>query len=92
MARFLDDEELLIECINDTLDDMGFQQLNDGIEGKDAKAAFEAAHSLKGICGNVGLTPLFEIISPLVEILRRDSLDNVEIYFNKLMEEKNKII
>ena len=34
------------------------------------KTAFEAAHSLKGFLGNLGLTPLYEAAVELTELLR----------------------
>ena len=36
----------------------------------DYRQGFEAAHALKGVLGNLSLTPLYERISALTELLR----------------------
>ncbi len=36
----------------------------------DLTGAFEAAHTLKGVAGNLGLTPLYEAVCAIVEPLR----------------------
>ena len=33
-------------------------------------SAFEAAHTLKGVTGNMGLTPLYDAVCTIVEPLR----------------------
>ena len=38
-----------------------------------SKAAFEAAHTLKGVSANLGLTDLYDSVFPLVEELRNAS-------------------
>ncbi|MBR5658308.1 MAG: Hpt domain-containing protein, partial [Lachnospiraceae bacterium] len=37
---------------------------------RDLKGAFEAAHALKGVLGNLSLTPLYEIVCEITELLR----------------------
>ena len=41
---------------------MCFAVLGTSIEAKNVEKAFDAAHSLKGTLGNMGLTPMYEII------------------------------
>ncbi len=44
--------------------------LKENIEANDLGSAFEAAHALKGITGNLALTPLYEPIVEITELLR----------------------
>lgn len=44
--------------------------MRDALESKDYSKAFDCAHTLKGVCGNLGLTPMYEIICRVVEALR----------------------
>ena len=37
--------------------------------------AFEAAHSLKGVTGNMGFVRLFEVLRDITEVFRAGSLD-----------------
>ena len=70
LDRILNDEDLLIECIAQVISDSGFDSLKQAIEGNNADEGFMAAHSLKGVAGNVGLTPLYDEICVIVEKLR----------------------
>ena len=47
------------------------EKLRKAIE-KESPEAFEIAHILKGVSGNLSLNRLFEAIVPLVEALRRE--------------------
>ena len=52
------------------LNDTSFQGLKEGLENQDAELAFRSAHTLKGVCMNLGFTKLFEVSSALTEELR----------------------
>lgn len=58
---------------SDTLD-----QLVSLYEQKDYRSLFAAAHSLKGVAGNLALTPLFEIASFITEATRNEDGANLD--------------
>ena len=70
LGRCLNNEAFYLRLVNMGLDDAGFGKLSDALAAGDTKAAFEAAHALKGVLGNLGLTPLYEPDSELTELLR----------------------
>ena len=47
-------------------------------ESKDFKSVFAAAHSLKGVTGNLALTPLFEISNTITEATRNGEEVNID--------------
>jgi HPt (histidine-containing phosphotransfer) domain-containing protein len=49
------------------------EDLDAAVAAGDAKAAFEAAHGLKGAVGNLALTPIYTPISAITERLRGQS-------------------
>ena len=54
--------------------------LKESIESGDLNAAFEAAHALKGITGNLALVPLYEPIVEITELLRaRQEIDYTDL-------------
>ena len=55
-------------------------------EDKDYQAVFAAAHSLKGVVGNLALTPLFEIASIITEATRNGATPNIDNEINTLKE------
>ena len=64
-------------------------------QNKDMKGIFEASHSLKGVCGNLSLTPLYEKSSVLcdkVRNLNEGETVNVDAEVNELKESYEKIL
>lgn len=52
------------------LKDPSFQELKDGLAKQDGEVAFRAAHTLKGVCLNLGFDRLYEASAELTEHLR----------------------
>ena len=57
----------------------------------DTATAFDAAHTLKGVLANVGLTPLYNTTVEIVEPLRVGCTDNVAEKFVLLNEQRAKL-
>lgn len=69
-ARFLAGADFYIEVTTEMLSDPGFEALGTELEAENAAAAFETAHTLKGIISNCGVTPLCLLIRQITETLR----------------------
>ena len=63
VMRRLGSETLVRKFVLKFLDDTSFQGLKEGLENQDAELAFRSAHTLKGVCMNLGFTKLFEVSS-----------------------------
>lgn len=70
IARCAGDEGFYLKIVTMALADPGFDQLREAIEAGDLDTAFERAHALKGVTGNVGLTSLYDPIVEVTEDLR----------------------
>ena len=70
LARCFNNEAFYLRLVGMGLADANFDKLRDAIGAGDAKAAFEAAHALKGSIGNLSLTPLFVPVNEMAELLR----------------------
>ncbi len=58
-----------------------FDTLEKDLEGNDKEAAFEAAHALKGVVGNLALTPLYGPLTEITELLRaHEDADYLAMY------------
>ena len=75
--RFLGDEELLLQCLFQFAKDQGFQLLESAIMEQEYQQAFEYAHGLKGVTGNLGLTPLYHELCKVVENLKAEDYEKV---------------
>ena len=67
---FMDMEPFYEKMLRRLPESTALQRLRDAFEANDVNAAFEAAHELKGLYANLGLTPAKDRCSEIVEILR----------------------
>ena len=70
LARLMQNEGLLTRLLRAFLQDTNFDQLQQALAARDGKAAFAAAHTLKGVAGNLSMKDLFARVSEVVECLR----------------------
>ena len=75
LERLVDDEELYTSCLRLFAEEEGFATLDTCIATGAYDEAFDAAHTLKGVAANLGLTPIFMPVSNLVEALRAQKYD-----------------
>ena len=86
LERFMGKEELYKRFLVKFLADDNFNQLGANIECENIDEAFKCAHTLKGLCGNLGFDNLLEEDAQIVEILRSGSIDGVKELFEVLSE------
>lgn len=87
-------EELVERFALKFLKDTTFQELEKKMQEADGEEAFRAAHTLKGVCLNLGFTALGEASSVLTEAMRntRDTkgceelMDKVSVEYKKLTD------
>ena len=70
LERCMNNENFYFRLIRMAMADSGFDRLNAALDAGDTQAAFEAAHALKGVLGNLSLTPLYRPVETLTELLR----------------------
>ncbi len=70
LARCYGSEALYIKLVNMIPKEGSFDALEQAVANQDLDKAFEAAHALKGVLGNLSLTPMYEKCSELTELLR----------------------
>ncbi len=70
LARCMGNEALYLRLVSTVATQPDFAKLKDSIAAGDLKGAFESAHALKGVLGNLSLTPLYEKVCEITELLR----------------------
>ena len=74
------------------LDDPSYLNLEKAIQEQNVEEAFRAAHTLKGICLNLGFDRLYKVSEELTEKLRESELNGYEAVYGKVQDEyKNTI-
>lgn len=69
LARMLS-EERIMRFSQKFLKDDCYAKLTEAVENDRCEDAFRAAHTLKGICGNLGYTGMFQVLTRMCEELR----------------------
>ena len=91
MGRFLNKEDFYARCYKKFLDDKSFAALGEALKAKNTDEAFHHSHTLKGVCANMGLTPLFDTVVKIVEPLRAGNYsDELLTYYDQLMTDFQK--
>ena len=70
LKRCMGNESFYLRLVESVKGDTGFDTLQGAIAAGDLDKAFEAAHALKGVLGNLSITPLYEPVSEVCELLR----------------------
>lgn len=74
------------------LQDDSFPNLKKALEAQDAPTAFRAAHTLKGVCQNLGFDALYAPTSALTEALRGGTLDGADTLFPPVEKEYQRVV
>ena len=74
LARFGDNEALFLKFLRRFPTDSTFTTLTAALQCQSYDEIKAACHTLKGVSGNLGLTPLFEACSQMMVQLRADDL------------------
>ena len=81
-----------LENIYAHLDEVKPPRAKKALEEKDAPTAFRAAHTLKGVCQNLGFDALYVPSSALTEALRGGSLDGADELFPPVEKEYQRVV
>lgn len=79
LKRFMGNEAIYQKFLGKFPDDPNYVNLGKNLEEGAFEKAYECAHALKGVVGNLGLTPIFEKVSTLVEELRNKAPEDVNV-------------
>ena len=70
LQRFLGNEELFLKFLGRFPQDENYRILWHEVEEEHWDMAVNAAHTLKGVTGNLSITPLYQLFSAQVEAFR----------------------
>lgn len=70
IERCLGNEELYAKLLTKFLDEPNYRKLLDAVSENNKADALAASHTLKGVCGNLSQTVLYELFSKQVSLIR----------------------
>lgn len=89
LKRFMGNDAIYIKFLGKFPNDPNYANLGENMDSGNFEEAYKCAHALKGVVGNLGLTPIFDSVSTLVEELRNKA--NAEVDAARAGEEWQKI-
>lgn len=92
LSRCLNKKEFYLRMIDIGLRDDSFIVLGEELNKNNLDNAFKACHTVKGIVSNLSLTPLYEIVSELTELLRHKTEGDYKSLYNKIMKMRKVIL
>ena len=88
LERCMGMEDFYLEMIELGLSDDRFEALGKALEEGNLDDAFEDAHAIKGVVGNLALTPLYETVSEITENLRAKVQTDYEVIYKKILSQR----
>lgn len=70
VKRFMGNEALYLKFLNKFQADQSVANIRQYIAEQNAEEAFKSAHTLKGVAANLGLDPIAQYASDIVELFR----------------------
>lgn len=70
LERCMNDENFYLKLVKSLMKDMQLEKLKEELINNNLDEAFKISHSLKGVYGNLAITPVYEKLRDLTEYLR----------------------
>ena len=92
LNRCMNNEAFYLKLVNLFLMKNDFNKLKEAIDNNNLEEGFKAAHALKGVLGNLSLTPLSNIIYEMTELLRNKVQRDYNEFIINYQKEYDKLV
>ena len=92
LKRFMNNLSLMERLLKKFLDDKSYAALQAALDAGETEEAFKAAHTLKGVCGNLSFDNLFSVVSEQTEVLRAGNLEEGKAMMPQVTEAYDKVM
>lgn len=83
VKRFMGREEVYKAILFSFIRDENYEKLKTALENGDCRDAFKAAHTLKGVCGNLSIKGLEDRFSKITDLLRHGKIEKCKALMNE---------
>ena len=84
LERCMGSEAIMGRLLKKFPTDATYARLEEAFASGDAKAALEASHTLKGVCGNLSITAMHEMLDRQVHALRDGDMKGAESMMSEI--------
>lgn len=92
LQRLMNNEALLERLLQKFAEDGTYPALVRAVEAHDAEQALQAAHTFKGICGNLSMHRLFDLAGRQVLLFRQNNREAAEAVMPEITLAYNAVI
>ena len=92
LTRCMNNQKFYFRMISMGLSNDSFEKLGKALEENNLDEAFEAAHALKGVLGNLALTPIYVPLSEMTEMLRAKKTADYTAMYEPIMKLRNELV
>lgn len=92
LTRCMNNEKFYFKMLKMGLASDQFEKLGAALEGGNLDEAFEAAHALKGVLGNLALTPIYTPLADMTELLRAKKSEDYVTMYQPILDLRNKLL
>ena len=90
LARCGNNEAFYLRLVGMALEPETFNELENKIKENKLAEAFEAAHALKGVLSNLSLTPIYDPVYEITELLRVRQETDYSALLDKMKEQRQR--
>jgi HPt (histidine-containing phosphotransfer) domain-containing protein len=91
LGRCMGNEALYLRLVATIPAEKNFDKLKTSIESNNLDDAFDAVHALKGVLGNLALTPMFDMAVKITEPLRNRTAMDYSGMVSELLNLRDKL-
>lgn len=91
LAMCMGNEALYLRLVGSVPAESKFEALSDAIGKGNLDEAFDAAHAIKGVLGNLALTPLYDKASEITELLRSRTDTDYSGLLSEFLAQRDKL-
>ena len=88
LGRCFGMEDFYLKLVMTVPDEGNFDRLAEAIRANDLDTAFECAHALKGVLGNLSLTPIYDPVSEMTDQLRSRTQTDYSTRLDEILRQR----
>ena len=92
LKRCLNNADFYIRMVQSIIPDTRIDDLAKAIAANDLDSAFDIAHALKGIYGNIAITPIYKPVCEITELLRNRTNTDYSALLEEISVQKQKLV
>lgn len=85
LKRFMNNSSLYERMLKKLVSTVNGLEVMPSLKAGDIDKAIENAHTLKGVMGNLSVTPLYEAYTKIVDLLRKNNSEEAEEILEKAL-------